>query len=457
LIRVVPWSSPGDILRWWRTDVLGRSQLQVASRLAVKATALSNWENGARAISIDIDQIDTALEGDGVLGGLLWAFGTPDGLEPDSQWTKVFPGDPTPVWMWIRSRHPTVHVVAEWGIARIEFDVDLPPNGLFVTTASSVAEAPIVVELSEPSWADFGRGDLPDDIPGALILPAIDHASPSPSSGTFHELFFGNLGDRFSRSRSRQLAHLQRAAPWSLAGFFARFSSASSGGRTKPDNARVPTASAPWPAAHVAPDQETRRRFARLRQARHLSLLDTVGRLGELADIEISKDTLRRFESNVGAPHDRLLPAALDQLLGADGRLALVQLRADDGSGVVRVPPYWHGPMWFEFTGPDREHTVTLQWGDWSREVTGRPPLRLMYHHSEAGHPLRITAAPDLSWRVGLGRRSGATAINHGWAPTSVETVRRAIAETEDVILTSLERSATGWSRKSRPTDTSPE
>jgi transcriptional regulator with XRE-family HTH domain len=446
-------------LRWWRTDVLGLSQQQVAARLSVKPTALSNWENGARTISIDLDHVDRALDGGGVLGGLLWAFGTPNGLEPNELWTKVFPGDPTPVWMWIRSEAPRVQITSEWGIARIEFDLDLPPNGLFVTVGSSVAEAPVIVQLSEPSWTDFGRGDLPDEIPGALILPAIDHARRSGGSGTFYELFFGNLGDRFSRSRSRQLAGLNRSAPRSLANFFKRFANAGS-------NAETTSSPVPWARASDTtggcPSEESceplpsgsapadRLRFARLRRARQLSLVDAVGRLTVLADIDISKDTLRRFETGVGEPHDRLLPAALDQMLGADGRLAMVELRADEGSGAVRVPPYWFGPMWFEFTGPDRVVTVTLHWGDWSRDVTGRLPLQLVYHHSAGAQPLRITAAPDVGWRVGLGRNPmpGAVSIDYGWAPTSVDVVRKAIAETEEVILSSLERSATGWAPK---------
>lgn len=461
--RVVRWSSPGDILRWWRTDVLGLSQQQVADRLSVKATALSNWENGNRAISIDHDQVDRALGSDGVLGGLLWAFGTPEGLEPNQLWTKVFPGDPTPVWLWIRSSTPKVRLTGEWGIARVECDLDVPPNGVFLTVAHSVAESPIVVHLSEPCWADFGRGDLPDRIPGATIMPAIDYASRSGGSGTFYELFFGNLGDRFSRSRSGQLAGLSKTAPRSLAGFFARFT----GGAPGADSSASQSA---WPPLPAVPDDDTRLRYARLRQARQLSLVDTVRRLAALSEIEVSKDTLRRFETGVGEPHDRLLPAALDQVLGADGNLATLELRADEGSGAVRVPSWWFGPMWFEFTSADRgrleragvgksssdrggrdpvkEVTVSIHWGDWSRDVTGRLPLRLAYHHSAGSQPLRVTAAPDVAWRVGIGRRSGATPINHGWSPTSVDTVQRAMAETEEVIFSSLERRAAGWTDK---------
>ncbi len=402
-------------------------------------------------MSIDHDHVDRALDGDGVLGGLLWAFGTPEGLEPNHLWTKVFPGDPTPVWMWIRGSAPTVRLTGEWGVARVERDLDLPPNGVFMTVAYSVAESPVVVHLSEPCWADFGRGDLPDHIPGATILPAIEHASRSRGSGTFYELFFRNLGDRFSRSRSRQLAGLNTTSPGVLAGFFKRFSGGGSGGGAPADT--------PWPPLPDEPDAADRLRYARLRQARQLSLIDAVGRLKTLAGIDISKDTLRRFEAGVGQPHDRLLPAALDQILGADGHLATLELRSDEGSGVVRVPAWWTGPLWFEFTAGGsaadeaerREVAVDLHWGEWTREVTGHLPLRLAYHHSSGAQPLRITAAPDLAWRVGLGRRSGGTPINQGWSPTSADTVRRAMAEAEELIFTSLERSATGWQGKGSP------
>ncbi|MDH4363605.1 MAG: helix-turn-helix domain-containing protein, partial [Acidimicrobiia bacterium] len=105
---MVPWESPGDIVRWWRTDVLGLSQQQVAERLSVGSTALSNWEHGTRDISIGFDQIDHALDGNGTLADLLTLVGTPRGLDPCRVWSKVFPGPSRPIWAWIRSPEPVL-------------------------------------------------------------------------------------------------------------------------------------------------------------------------------------------------------------------------------------------------------------------------------------------------------------------------------------------------------------
>lgn len=410
--------------------MLGLSQQQVAARLSVKATALSNWENGTRRISLDHEQIDDALDGGGVLGGLLWAFGTPKGLDPNRLWTKVFPGEPTPVWMWIRSPSPRLRLEGEWGVARVDADLELGENGLFMTVGMAVAESPVVVHLSEPSWADFGRGELPSDMPGAPVLAAINQAHRSTAEGTFVEMFFGDLADRFSRSHSRDLAKLHRSSPRSLASFFSAFGR--QGQRRKPE---------PWPLLPAADDPVGRLRFARLRRARGLSLLDAAQRLAAVTGVEVSKDTLRRFETDVGEPHHRLLPVGLDQMLGADGHLAVAEIRADRGSGAVRLPPYWTGPVWFDFDGPsESEQTIVITWGEWSREIRGVLPMLLVYHYSEQGVPLRITASPAVSWRVGVGRRAGATPINQGWVPTSYDAAQRAIAETEDALLISLER-----------------
>ncbi len=412
--------------------MLGLSQLQVADRLSVKPTALSNWENGTRTISLDIEQIDKALEGGGVLAGMLWAYGTNVGLEPDTLWTKVFAGEPTPVWLWIRSPTSRLQLAGEWGVARVDREIELGPNGLFMTVGMAVPESPVVIHLSEPGWADFGRGEPPDDIPGAPVMAAINHAERSSASGTFMDLFFGNLADRFSRSRSRDLAKLNRSAPRSLASFFQAFGA-------KPSEQGIGA----WPPLEAEETVEDRQRFARLRQARHLSLVDAAQRLAEVTGIEVSKDTLRRFETSIGEPHDRFLPAALDQMLGADGHLAAAEVRADNGSGSVRLPPYWEGPVWFEFSGETDGAPIQILWGDWYREIEGSLPMRLVYHYAERAVPMRIVAGSGVSWRVGLGRRPGDAPINRDWVPISVDVAQRAISETEDALLISLERGQT--------------
>lgn len=404
--------------------MLGLSQQQVADRLSVKPTALSNWENDARAVSIELGQVDEALDGGGTLKGLLWGFGTPEGLDATTLWTKTFPGEASPAWLWIRSPAKHLHFMGEWGVARVDIDLELGPNGLFMTVPVSVPTSPIIVLLSEPGWVDFGRGELPVDVPGAPVISAISRAQRSSSNGSFTDMFFGNMADRFSRSRSRELARLSRR---SLVSFFTSFGSG------------VERATeVPWPSVPVEPDAADRRRFAQLRLARGLSLVDAVQRLSDETGTDVSKDTLRRFETDVGEPHDRLLPVALDHTLGADGQLCLLELRADRGSGAVRVPTFWTGPVWIEFEGSDRDVTVQLTWGDWNREVSGVLPLRLAYHYAEPSVSLRISADPDVSWRFGIGRRDGAVPINQGWNPVSVDVAREAIDETEAALLAAL-------------------
>ncbi len=406
------------------------SQQQVADRLMVKPTALSNWENGTRAISIGLDHIDEQLDAGGALAGLLWAFGTPAGLEPSPVWTKVFPGESTPAWLWIRSDAPRLDFEGEWGVARVESTIEPGPNGLFMTVAQSVAESPIVVRLSERSWVDFGRGEMPTDVPGASVVPAIAHAARSSGSGTFTDMFFGNLPERFAPTRSKDLARLQRIAPRAVTSFLTAFTG-------RPHRPR----GGAWPTLPDEQDDASRRRFAQLRQARGLSLVDLSNRLVERTGVEASKDTLRRFETDVGEPHDRMLPVALDHVLGADGRLALVELRADRGSGSVQFPRYWTGPVWFEFEDRPADGPIQFQWGDWQRELTPPLAVRYAYHYCEPSAPLRISAPDSVSWRVGVGRRAEAVAINQGWNPINVDVAHRAIDETERALIASLEQS----------------
>lgn len=400
---------------------MGLSQQAAAERLSVKPSALSNWERGARQISLDLDQLDQLLDGDGVLAGLLWALDTPEGVEPAHVWTHMFEGPSTPVWIWVRSEATSVAAVGEWGVARMEPQLDLGENGAFVTLGVSVAESPVVVSLSEPGWVDFGRGPLPSSVPGAEVLSAFDLLTRSSASGTFMELFVGNMASRLHGKRSREFAAFAAMAPRAVASFVSGLS------KPKPLQPVV----GDWPSVPDQVDHEGRLRFARLRRARGYSLADTVDQLVKETDISISKETLRRFETDVGQPHDRLLPVALDHVLGAAGNLGVTTIRADSGEGLIGFPPFWKGPVWLEVDGPGGERTIRLTWGDWYRQIRVAPPALVWFTCAMPDVPVRLHADGDLSWSAGVGMRSGAVPINQNWTPVSIDVAQRALSETE--------------------------
>lgn len=426
------WTSHGDLLRWWRSDIAGLTQQQAAERLNVQPSALSNWERGTRAISLDLDDVDTALKGDRALHGLLWGFGTPGGLEPGRVWTKVFTGPSAPVWMWLRSARPTIELAAEWGVARLETTLELGPNGAFIVNPVSVPDSPVVIQTDQPVWVDFGWGELPPDVPGAPVIPAVTLLIPSSADGAFMHMFRIKLTARL-QADADDPGGLAGQLPASAMGF-----AAPTGQRRDPPLL--------WPPAPEGIDAVERARYTRLRTARGLSLPGLSDRLGRTTDVEASRDTLRRFETDVGQPHHPLLPVALDHALGAEGRLAVLQIRSSRGSGAVSFPPYWRGPVWLAL-GPVGGHQggsgrqIVLRRGKWQRTVRlSEPGTLVSFHWFDPSLPLRVEADPELSWAAGVGRRAGAVPIDQNWAPSSYDVAQDAVKTVEQAILAAADR-----------------
>lgn len=406
--------------------MLGLPQQQVAERLSVGSTALSNWEHGTREISIGFDQIDQALDGGGALADLLSLVGSPRGLDPSRVWSKVFAGPSRPIWAWIRSPQATLRVEAEWGVFRFDTTVEMGPNGLFVTAGASLEGSPVVFQLSTPGWVDFGLGELPAVPPGAATVDALANSQPSSATGVFMELFSADITQRLSR---------YEADPPASHGLDPNVLRTVVSGFTRPRDEPVPDL---WPPLPDGIETVNRQGFARLRQARSLSLAQAADRLAAETDVSASKDTLRRFENDQGEPHDRMLPAALDHVLRAEGHLALSEIRSGVGPGAARFPSWWRAPVWVSIDGADEE--TELQWGVWRRRVEGDPPHLLVCHHCDPSVPLRIVGGPDVRWTIGVGRPRGAMPINHGWIPMSVDAAQRALSEAQYAVLDALRR-----------------
>lgn len=423
------WHSSGDVLRWWRRDVKNLTQKEVAVRLNVRSSALSNWERGTRAISFDLAEIDSALDGRGALESLLWAYGTPEGIEPGQLWTQVYPGQSRPVWVWLRSEAASVKVEGEWGVARFEIETEFGENGLFVTVGASLPNSPVVIQLSEPGWASFGHGELPDEMPGASVVTAVSLMQRSSADGAFMELFSSSLASKVA-SGSPEVDEMSDTAPQAVPSYIGGKQSALS-------DAIVPKV---WPPEPEGIEAVERARFSRLRNAKGLSLAAMADRLTARTGTEVGRDTLRRFETDVGQPHDPMLPVALDHALGADGRLAVLELQSGNGPGTVMFPPYWRGPVWFRFEDHDEDGLVVLRRGDWHRELTFDRKVLVSAHWFDPAVPLRVVANPSTKWAVGVGRLSGALPIDQNWVPTRVDVAQQAVAETEQAIFTAIDR-----------------
>ncbi|MGF1597079.1 MAG: helix-turn-helix domain-containing protein [Acidimicrobiales bacterium] len=430
---MVAWTSYGAVLRWWRTEIRGLTQGEAAACLNVKPSSLSNWERGAREISIPLEEIDEGLKGDGVLGGLMWACSTPRGLEPGKVWTKVFPGQSAAVWMWIRSPSARLTIEGEWGVARLETELELGPNGAFITVGASVPDSPVVVDLGAPGWADFGWGELPSSIPDAEIIPAVKLMRPSRADGAFMDLFRNDLATKLHQ-RSRDVVALADKLPRSVFSFVS--------GRRPPTDSDDPPKM--WPPDPEGIDAVERERFARLRDARKMSLVVLSQRVARITGVEVSRDTLRRFENDVGRPHHPQLPVALDVALGAGGRLAVLELRAGRGPGTVTLPPFWRGPVWLNLRGPTDETPVLLRRGDWQRPYLLQGEVLLSFHWFDPAVPLRIDVGPEVAWATGIGRRAGAEAIDQNWTPRNLEVAREAVELTEQAIMSAADRTADG-------------
>lgn len=425
---MVLWRSAGDVLRWWRSDILGWTQQQAAESLNVRPSALSNWERGDRAVSLELADLDEALKGEGVLEGLMWSYGTPRGLEAGRVWTKVFPGESHPVWLWLRSPAERLIFEGEWGVARMETDLQLGPNGLFVTVGASLPDSPVVVHLSEPGWADFGRGALPAEVPGAPVISAITMFERSTAAGPLVDM----LGTRF-RSRLEtgepDAVDLADTVPAAVDSY--------TGGRAGRESRPIPKM---WPEVAEGIDSVERQRFARLREARGLSRGTLAERVRAQTGLQASRDTIRRFEIDLGTPHDPMLPVALDHVLGGSGRLALLELRSGRGSGTVPLPGFWRGPIWVRFDDPGGPTQAVLGRKTWQREVPIDGPTLISAHWFDPAAPIRIVADPATTWEVGVGRPAGAIPANQGWVPGTVDVAQQAVTDIEDAIYTALDR-----------------
>jgi hypothetical protein len=312
----------------------------------------------------------------------------------------------------------------------MEGEFDMGPNGFFITVGASIADSPVVVHLSEPGWADFGFGELPEAVLPAPVVPAVSMWQRSTADGPLMELFTSTLEARRA-ANAPGATQLDRTVPGAIDSYTGE----------SIERATVRTIQRRWPPASEGIAEVERRRFSRLRQARDLSLAQLSQRLQDQTGIRASRDTLRRFETDVGRPHAPLLPVALDHVLGAGGRLAMLELRAGRGAGSVQFPPFWRGPFWVSLDNQGEGGRVELRRGDWNREVVFTEPTVVAAHWFDPTIPIRIDAPDSVTWAVGVGRRVGSRIIDQNWVPGRVDVAQEAVSAIETAIYEAVDRS----------------
>jgi hypothetical protein len=251
----------------------------------------------------------------------------------------------------------------------------------------------------------------------------------SSADGPFMELFSSSLASKVA-SGSPEVDEITSAAPDAVDSYLA----GSGDGTTERPVPKM------WPPHPEGIEAVDRARFAKLRDAKGLSLAAMAERLTKMTGTEVGRDTLRRFETDVGQPHDPMLPVALDHALGAEGRLAVLELQSGEGPGTVMFPPYWRGPVWFRFQDKPGDGLVVLRRGDWHRELSFDTQALVAAHWFDPQVPLRVVANPSTSWAVGVGRLSGTKPIDQNWVPTRVDVAQQAIVDTEQAIFDAIDR-----------------
>lgn len=399
----------GDIIRWWRSEVAGLTQRDLADRIGRAPSAISAWESSHTHPSVSLAALDTAMGADGALASLLWSAKTPQELAPRRTWTHIAREPRTTTWIWLRSQPGAdIEIEWEWGISSVRAVLSPDVYGVILTVPLHMPEQPLVVHLSPPGWVDFGRGELPRRPPGIRVIDARTLVTPV----AYDSVALGDLlpGSTLTPDALPAPILTEGHPARRLLSFAIRATRLS--GRRHPEP--VPPLLTPRP---VGTDP-----MAAFRRARGLSYRSLSERLARELGVTASADTLRRLEQGLAQARDQRLEGAVDQVLGADGRLCSGEIRrAVHGPGTVQFPPFWSGPVWLEFPHVDGPTPVALRWGGWQKDLRLTGPSAVRTHCVTPQEPLRVDISRRSRWSAGLGWWDEAHPVDRNWIPTTAE------------------------------------
>jgi len=500
----VVFEGPGPLVRAWRLQYgrcCGRTvtQSDVANALGdgVKDGTFKAFEEGRRPLSRVTTQsflevvakLDAYFEAGHVLYDLVAALDTPKAFtEPRSEWRHNYSLDAVdarpvfkparrvngvleldgqaepawrvrdPVWAWIRPAEALgggeltkVRGQVTWGPLTLRIEAECGPNGVFVTCPTSSPHPAARVQLDEPGWVDFGRGQLPPAWMGGSDQSGLNAWSAwtgcSVVRPTAALLAVGKIcamvavvGNELGRRGGGREALAQHLK--SLVAGAAHLVNvvAAATGREDPDVIDATGDPLPEGATHAdRVDARFGKRQKDFRDARHISQAEAAKVAQELlsahhllGDRKVTKDMIQAYEEGTSVPRNRLLLAALDRLYGADGSTCFVEVTATrfESRGTsasdlqlwqVAFPSFWVGPVCLVAHSPSADSGDTgrlgLRWDAWANDLLVRHGKAISTRQDEpGGPPLQVLLEPGWQLLAFVGEHPAAFDVSSiGW------------------------------------------
>ena len=188
----------GEGLRAWRLHA-GLSSAELARRLPAAPASVTMWETGARAsrassrmpqIRAIAEKLELPADEAVALEDMWFAAGSVTLGFPRTRWAHNFPDPPGLAWAWLRpglvgEDGSAVLTASGWWSEALQgtLKVSCGAAGMLLQFPTTIPNPPLEVSFAVAGWADFGRGRVPAEVAshcGALLMDARDIIGFSP-------------------------------------------------------------------------------------------------------------------------------------------------------------------------------------------------------------------------------------------------------------------------------------
>jgi transcriptional regulator with XRE-family HTH domain len=467
--------TPGPMLRAWRQHA-GLTQQELVDALAAvdrsagfapevsgKGT-VANWEGDTRTPTPEmVRKIAVALgfdvEEQDALVGLWRAAGSVAALPPRPYWEHNYDAEGgRPAWLWLRCSPGGQPVTASVGWGPFGEDLEVPATapGVLAHGPTSVPNPPLQVTFSEPAWADFGNGVVPQGVIDRLGMHAVAGTvvargrfvdPPELSADEMKKVKYDLLAMRFASSKfkvawERVRPHLGAMRPSTavqpLEG--ARIVRTNWTGDLHTDSHGELVTQILQPLEQIKAIRRTGRNMSAKAAAEAINAPS-----GITPEFYVTDDQVETLERSGHMPqHARWFLARLDHAYDLDGHLGIDRVvdsrvtRLDRrGRHEVAFPSFWVGPIWLQLLALESENrhtvegTLDLYWGYWRRlqQIRHGTVVTTRKAVPQVEPKLLVDLPPGWTFVAGTGLPPGAIDINHDWYPATFGAAAKLVLE----------------------------